>query len=180
MADMVVELPGELFKRQYLLYIIELSRSGSRYFYIGQTGDTRVITARPVFRRLAAHLEDRKSTQNQVYQYVAHRILEFPEYEGKKIAFTQEARQAVEKYLVKGNLKMHAYSLEPFVSSISREEHVKRRRKTQKIEEQVIALFRKNRRELMNQKVVASVSLKDCPYRKVMKQIAKDFDLTIK
>ncbi len=99
MADMVFGLTGELFRRRYLLYVVELSHSSSQYFYVGQTGDTRVITARPVFRRLAAHLEDRKSTQNQVYQYVAHEILGFPEEEGKKTAFTEEARRTSHRCL---------------------------------------------------------------------------------
>jgi len=180
MADMVFGLTGELFRRRYLLYVVELSHSSSQYFYVGQTGDTRVITARPVFRRLAAHLEDRKSTQNQVYQYVAHEILGFPEEEGKKTAFTEEARRAIEEYLVKSNIKMHVYYLEPFISTITQGEHEKNRRKTQKIEEQVIDVFRKNRKELMNRKSTLPASLSDCPYPEVLKRVAIDFNLTIR
>ncbi len=179
MADMIFGLTGEHFRRRYLLYVVELSHEGSKYFYMGQTGDTRVITARPVFRRLAAHLEDRKSTQNQVYQYVAHDILKFPEDEGKKTAFTEGARQAVEEYLVKSNIKMYVYYLEPFLSSATPEEHKKKRRKTQKIEKQVIAVFRKNGRELMNRKSTPFASYTDCPYPEVMKRVATDFNLTI-
>jgi len=180
MADMVFELTGEHFKRQYLLYVMELSHEGSKYFYVGQTGDTRVITARPVFRRLAAHLEDRKSTQNQVYQYVAHDRLNLPEDEGKKAAFTEGTRQAVEEYLVKSSIKMYVYHLEPFLSTITPEEHKEKRRKTQKIEKQVIAIFRKNGRELMNRKPTPSASTFDCPYPEVLKRVAKDFNLTIR
>jgi len=177
-ANMVLELKGEHFKRQYLLYIVELSHKGNKYFCVGQTGDTRVITARPVFRRLAAHLEDSKSTQNQLYQYVAQDILNFPEDEGKKIAFTEKARQAVEEYLVKSNIKMYAYHLESFLPATT-EEHKKKRRKSQKIEEQVIAVFRKNGRRLINKKQIPFPSYADCPYPEVLKRVAKDFNLTI-
>ena len=180
MADMIFGLTGEHFRRRYLLYVVELSHEGSKYFYVGQTGDTNVITARPVFRRLAAHLEDRKSTQNQVYQYVAHDILKFPEDEGKKTAFAEGTRQAVEEYLVKSNIKMYAYYLQPFLSSATPEEHKKKRRKTQKIEEQVIAAFRENGKELMNRKPTPPVSWADCPYPEVLKRGAMDFNLTIR
>ena len=180
MADIVFGLTGELFRRQYLLYVVELSHDSSQYFYVGQTGDTRVITARSVFRRLAAHLEDRKSMQNQVYQYVAHGILRFPEDEGKKTAFTEEARQAIEEYLVKSNIKMHVYYLEPFISTITRGEHEKNRRKSQKIEVQVIDFFRKNGKELMNRKSTPPASLSDCPYPEVLKRVVIDFNLTIR
>lgn len=175
---MVFELKGEHFKRRYLLYIVELSHKGNQYFYVGQTGDTRVITARPVFRRLAAHLEDRKSTQNQLYQYVAHDILRFPEDEGKKIAFTERAKQAVEEYLVKSNIKMYAYHLESFLPTTT-EEHKKKRRKSQKIEKQAIAVFRKNGRRLMNKKQTPSAPCADCPYPEVLKRVVTDFNLTI-
>ena len=180
MADIVFGLAGELFKRRYLLYVVELSHDNSQYYYVGQTGDTRVITARPVFRRLAAHFEDRKSTQNQVYQYVAHEVLGFPEAEGKKTAFTEAAKREIEEYLIKSNIKMHAYYLEPFKSTITRREHEKNRRKTQKIEEQVIDIFRKNRKELMNRKSTPPASLSDCPYPEVLKRVAIDFNLTIR
>lgn len=180
MADIIFKLTGEHFRRRYLLYVIELSHSGKKYFYVGQTGDTKEITARPVFRRLAAHLEDRKSTQNQVYQYVAHEILGFPENEGKKTAFTEEARQAVEEYLIGSNIKMHAYYLESFISTITRGEHETNRRKTQKIEKQVIDVFRKNRKTLMNRKSTLLASLNDCPYPKVLNLVAIDFKLTLR
>lgn len=177
MADIVFELKGEFFRRRYLLYVVELQHGRSRYYYVGQTGDTRVITARPVFRRLAAHLEDRKSTQNQVYQYIAHDILGYPKEEGTKVAFAEQTRTAVEEYLVATEVSMHVYYLEPFKPTISRREHVKRRRNTQRMESQVIDLFHRNRRRVMNKRKVASASLTDCPYPRVMTRVAEDFGL---
>lgn len=180
MPKLIIELTGEHFRRRYLLYVVEVSHGTSRYFYVGQTGDTRVITARPVFRRLAAHLEDRKSTQNQVYQYVAHDILGVSQSEGKATAFTEATREAVEKYLVGSHIKMYAYQLERFQSDATSEEHASIRRKTQKMESQIIALFRKNERKVINQKPSPPFSVGDCPYPEILKQVAEDFDLSTK
>ena len=84
MADMVLELLGEHFRRQYLLYIIKISHGEDEYFYVGQTGDNRYTTARPAFRRLAGHFEDSgQSTQNQIYRYIACDILKIEEASNK-------------------------------------------------------------------------------------------------
>ena len=177
MADIVLELSGKHFKRQYLLYIVQLINKNDEYYYVGQTGDTRVITARPVFRRLAAHLEDRKSTQNQVYQYIAHNILNVPENEGKKIAFTEKTRQKIEEYLIDCTMKMYAYHLEPFTSEISSDEHHARRRNTLKMEKLVIRALHKNGKKVMNNKSTTDAIYIDCPFPKVLQRVKKDFVL---
>ncbi len=179
MPDLNLKLDGEHFRRRYLLYIIHLSHNIKDYFYVGQTGDTKVVTARPVFRRLSAHFEDRKSTQNQVYQYIAHDILKLPEDEGKKTAFTEETRQKVEEYLVESKITMYAYHLEPFIPQISHKEHSNTRRKTLRIEKLVIRLLRKNGRNVMNKKSTSEALYIDCPYPEILKQVAKDFKLTL-
>jgi len=51
MPDICIELSGAQFRRAYLLYVIEICHEQERYFYVGQTGDNRYITARPAFRR---------------------------------------------------------------------------------------------------------------------------------
>jgi len=177
MADMILELTGKHFKRQYLLYVVQLSHRGNAYYYVGQTGDTRIITARPVFRRLAAHLEDRKSTQNQVYQYIAHNILNVPENEGKKIAFTEKTRQKVEEYLINCTIKMHAYHLEPFISEVSSEEHHAKRRNTLKMEKLIIRALHKNGKNVMNSKSTSDAIYIDCPFPEVLRRVKKDFAL---
>lgn len=85
MPDLLLELQGEQFRRAYLLYIVEICHGKEKYYYVGQTGDNRYITARPAFRRLAAHFEDTgNSTQNQVYRYIVGTILGILEPDHKK------------------------------------------------------------------------------------------------
>lgn len=178
MADMVLELQGKHFRRQYLLYIIELSHGSDKYFYVGQTGDSRYITARPAFRRLAAHFEDSQSTQNQVYYYISYDILGFEQTQGKKSAFTPEAKQEVENYLVDSTIKMHVYSLEPFLPLATPQEHSEKRRKVTLLEKHVIDAFVKSRKGLMNKKLTMPSS-PTCPYPDVFKRIIDDFSLII-
>jgi len=175
MADFTVELNGPLFKRQYLLYVIQLSHGPSDYYYVGQTGDTKEKTARPVFRRLTAHLEDRKSTQNQVYQYIAHHILHCPVCEGKDTAFTGQTRQRVEKYLVNSDVTMSAYRLEDFSQIITKTKHHEIRRRTLQIEKQVIDILRKNKRKVINKKSTGGKPYYPCPYPEIIIQVKNDF-----
>jgi hypothetical protein len=179
LATLIVELTGEHFRRQYLLYIIQLTHEKIKYYYVGQTGDTKEITARPVFRRLAAHLEDRKSTQNQVYQYIAHNLLKCPEIEGRKIAFTEKVKQQVEEFLINSKVTMFAYHLEPFITHISRNEHNIARRKTLQIEKLVIRLLQQNGKNVMNKKTTTDAIYINCPYPTVLQQVVKDFSLRL-
>ena len=64
-----IELKGTLLQSKYGAYVITIHHAtGGTYYYIGQSGDAKHLTARSSFYRLAAHLGYSKSTQNQVYQ----------------------------------------------------------------------------------------------------------------
>ncbi len=77
-----IRIEGDALASAYAVYIIELSHNGKQYFYIGQTGDSHYITARPCFRRLVGHLENKnRSTQNQIYKFVAYEMLGFEKVE---------------------------------------------------------------------------------------------------
>ncbi len=179
MADMVLELLGEHFRRQYLLYIIEISHGDDEYFYVGQTGDNRYITARPAFRRLAGHFEDSgQSTQNQIYRYIACGILKIEEASNKQSAFSPGTKQAVEDYLVDSVVKMYAYSLEPFSSRATHEEHLQKVRNTTLLEKQVIDAFLQNNRQLVNKDWATTRVRATCPYPKALEQIKQDFSLS--
>ncbi|MBT9131846.1 MAG: hypothetical protein DDT33_00347 [Firmicutes bacterium] len=179
MADMSLELLGEHFRRQYLLYIIEISHGDDKYFYVGQTGDNRYTTARPAFRRLAGHFEDGgQSTQNQIYRYIAADVLKIEEARNKQSAFTSQTKQAVEYYLVNSVVKMHAYSLEPFSSKATHEKHLQKVRKVTLLEKQVIAAFLQHNRRLVNKKLVILPTGDSCPYPQALEQIKQDFSLS--
>jgi hypothetical protein len=178
MADMVVELSGEQFKKQYLLYIIHLYHNNDNYYYIGQTGDRNVKTARPVFRRLAAHLGDRQSTENQVYQFIAHDILNIPVVQGKTEGFSEQSRDKISQFLVNSKIKMFAYSLEPFSPDVSNQKHKITTKKTEVIENQVICLFHKSHRIIMNKKWTPTDPSVNCPYPMILEEVIKDFELS--
>ena len=125
MSKIILSLNGTYFKRQYLVYVVEVVHNNERFYYIGQTGDNRYVTARPVFRRLAAHLEDvGTSTQNQIYRFIAKDILGITKAAEKRSAFDEHTKQMVEKYLTNSIIVMHAYPLQPFMASVKHAEHL--------------------------------------------------------
>jgi len=178
MAEMILTLEGEHFKRQYLLYIIEIAHGTDNHYYIGQTGDHNYTTARPAFRRLAGHLaDDGRSTQNQVYRYLAARVLGFPEAENKESTFNDKIKQAVEDYLVDSTIRMFVYSLQPFESGLEHNQHLNIVRKVRLFEKMIINLFKTHSRRLANKKVTLPPADAECPYQEIFGQIVVDFKL---
>jgi hypothetical protein len=178
MAEMILTLEGKHFKRQYLLYIIEITHGNDKHYYVGQTGDNRYTTARPAFRRLAGHLEDAgKSTQNQIYRYLAVEVLGLAE---AKTKFDEKVKQAVEDYLVKSTVKMYIYPLQPFEPGIEHDQHLKIVRKVTLFEKMVINLFRTNSKRIANKKMTQPPRDVECPYQEILQQIVTDFKLNHK
>ena len=175
MPDLLIELPGAQFRRAYLLYVIEICRNQERYFYIGQTGDNSYITARPAFRRLSGHLEDTgQSTQNQVYRYIAVKILGYEEAESKA-AFPEKMKQAVEDFLVGSTVRMHIYRAHPFDPFVSRANHLRTVKRVSLLEKFVIKAFVNSGKSLMNRMITPPVEA--CPYPELLARIESDFGL---
>lgn len=177
MSRMTITLEGQVFRRQYLLYIIELINSGRRYFYVGQTGDRRYTTARPPFRRLMGHLEDiGKSTQNQLYRYIAADVLHIPQARQQK-TFSDDVKQRVEDFLVTSTVHMHVYTLEPFIPGATHAEHTEVLRRVEEFERHVIRRFSDANLPLGNRNL-HSPSNPSPPYPEVLQEIERDFGLT--
>jgi len=175
MPDIRIELPGKLFKRAYLLYVIEICHGQERYFYVGQTGDNKYVTARPAFRRLSGHLDDTgKSGQNQVYRYIAADILRYKEATSKT-AFSEKVKQDVEDFLVDSTVLMHIYQVQPFKPGVTRTHHLTAVKAVSLLEKHVIIAFRDSGRPLMNR--VISEPMEACPYPQLLTQIKSDFGL---
>lgn len=178
MADMILCLEGKHFRRQYLLYVIEITHGQDKYYYIGQTGDNHYKTARPAFRRLAGHLEDLgRSTQNQVYKYLAFEVLDNPRPKEKKYNFSDKIKQSVEDFLVDSEVKMYVYRLQSFESAISHEEHLGNVRNVITFEQMVIELFKARFRNIGNKKERKIPSAVKCPYPEILIQIKNDFNI---
>jgi len=175
MSDFTFELAGEQFRRAYLLYIIEISHNKDRYYYIGQTGDNHYVTARPAFRRLFGHLEDSGgSTQNQVYNYVATKILGYSKSNSRE-KYSDECKQAVEDFLVDSVVRMRVYNVLPFNPAISRPNHLANVGKVTLLEKYVIKAFTDSGKSLINKDVSAPIGV--CPYPNHLARIKDEFDL---
>lgn len=175
MSDIRIELPGAQFKRAYLLYVIEICHRQERYFYVGQTGDNNYLTARPAFRRLSGHLDDTgRSTQNQVYRYIAANILGHEEATSKT-AFPEKIKQDVEDFLVASTVLMHIYQVQPFDPGVTRARHQTAVKAVSLMEKHVIITFRDADRLLMNK--VISKPTEVCPYPELLDQITSEFGL---
>ena len=175
MSDFTFELAGEQFRRAYLLYIIDISHSKDRYFYIGQTGDNHYVTARPALRRLFGHLEDSGgSTQNQIYKYIATKILSYSK-SSKREKYSDACKQAVEDFLVGSIVRMHSYNVLPFNPYISRHDHQANVRKISRLEQYVIKAFIDSGKSLINKAVSAPSG--SCPYPRQLARIKDEFGL---
>ncbi len=177
MAEIQITLDGVIFRRQYLLYIVEISHKHDKIYYIGQTGDNKHTTARPAFRRLAAHFEDvGHSTQNQIYRFLAVEVLGIAEAASRNSAFSERIKQEVEEFLAKSTTRMYVYPLEPFLPGIQHNQHLEIVRRVTGFENLVINIFRANAKRLANRKLFPRNGL-ECPYPKALSQILVDFDI---
>jgi hypothetical protein len=152
MADIELKLEGEHFRRHYLIYVVQVGSPKGQFTYVGQTGDRKHITARPAFRRLAAHLEDTAaSKQNQVYRGLVRELgLLLP----KKGPFSDATKDQVEDFLVQSTVCMKVYIVEAFPKGQNKSDHDAARKRTEATEDEVILLFKKRYGTvLLNQKI---------------------------
>ena len=145
-----IKIEGAALASAYSVYIITVSYATKKYYYIGQTGDGHYITARPPFRRLVGHLENKNnSTQNQIYKFIAHEVLNIKKRENK-VDFTLREKEAIEQILTQSTIEMIEYKLETFDFHASKQIHTEKRRKVLEFEKQVIQLFINGGKLLIN------------------------------
>ena len=173
----IITIDGQLFRRQYLLYVIALDNKHEQFWYVGQTGDRKYITARPPIRRLTAHFEDTgQSTQNQIYRHIASKSLCLPEGSRREGAFSESLKQAVEDYLVDSTIRMQVYCLEPLRPGIDRDKHLKIVKRVTDFEDFVVSALLSNGRRLAN-RAVRRQTRTTPPYPEVFARILGDFGL---
>lgn len=174
MADFVIELEGRQFRRGYLLYVIEIRHGIASYYYVGQTGDRNYITARPAFRRLSGHFEDRESsTQNQIYKFLV-KILGNGESVGTK-KYDERTKLEVEDFLAASRVFMHAYEVIVFKPDVALEDHRRNVRRLEELERKVIKAFVDCGKQVINKSLVGS-DVKN-PFPEILSRIKSDFGL---
>lgn len=156
MKSYKITIEGEQFKKSYLIYVIKIhnEKHGS-FFYVGQTGDRNYLTARPPFRRLAGHLEDRKkSTQNQLYKGIVEQILEI-DAEGKD-NYSDITKNTVSKFLEKSTIEMLVFSIIDFNELIEKNEHKENVKYIENVEKHLIQklLQAKGSKNVLNKKIL--------------------------
>lgn len=141
-----LEINGNLLQSSYSVYIVEIKHLNEDkiYYYIGQTGDTKEISARSPFYRISAHLGYYKSTQNQIYEGLL-----------KKLGFPEKGfRQKMEDWFKESKIKIHYFKTDDFefmdreIADNLNNHHIKRR-KTLQLETELINVL-KERGALLN------------------------------
>jgi hypothetical protein len=177
MKEFVIDLDGRQFKKNYLIYVIDIEhKDKGQYFYIGQTGDRNHITARPAFRRLAAHFEDQgRSTQNQVYRAIAVKVLGIKEADRKDQPFSAITKKRVSDFLVDSKTKMRVFPIRDFADTTTTEEHHKNRNFVESLEKRVIQKFIDNygQDRLLNKKILPPDKLDNLEIERLTKEIIK-------
>lgn len=170
-----IHLEGNFFKSSYAVYIIELSHSSREkilrnYYYIGQTGDTKEITARAAIYRLGAHFSYGKSTQNQIYKAVCSHL---------KCTGLEKERELVENFLTQCETNIYYYPVSEFDYNEkyrkNKTEHYKKRLKTLIIESALIKYFQ-DKGDLLNKQSISTKKLLDDNLAIIFDEIVADFE----
>jgi hypothetical protein len=124
-------LGGSWLLPAYSVYLAEILKPGKRYYYVGQTGDGKHLTARSPFHRLAAHLGyQRSSTENQIHKCVAERAMrDYPDL---------SERESVAKWWGDAQILFHHMRTEAVVGGVTGNDHQTKRRATLRLESALI------------------------------------------
>lgn len=148
----IFEIKGDNLKSSYSIYIIEFINKNISYFYIGQTGDNYVHSARSPFGRLAGHLSTiTSSTQNQIYKFAVKKAISVDRLKSKE-SFSKHEKKIIEEYLIKSVIKFYSYPLIEFNFNDTEITHKEKHRKIVETEKHIIHLFEQKNKELINNK----------------------------
>ncbi len=144
-----ITIEGRQLRSVYAVYVIELIHKDDKYYYIGQTGDAHYISARPPFSRIGGHLENTdRSTQNQIYKFIVRKLNIVVQAGAND--YSRQDKAKVEEFLYESRIIMHIYPLLEFSYMLSEEEHRNRRQQVLEFEKQIIHLFGKSNKTLIN------------------------------
>lgn len=145
-VQMEINFNPEWFQSGYYVYVLKISHSSKgNFYYVGQTGDRKHVSARSPFYRLIGHFNTynlRKGTDAQLVQgLIKKELIEIPS-ENKK------ARICVEEAIVNKSVTITANYFN--ISDFNKTDHVVKRKNVEEIELALINLFRTKGFNLFN------------------------------
>lgn len=127
-----ITIKGTDLQSAYGVYVVLIKDQEKTFYYVGQTGDAKYISARSPFYRIAAHLGYSTSTQNQVYKALSEQL-------GIDLFDSRKAREEMENWLADKKLDIHYFKVDDFefldeLMEEHKQEHTDKRRKTLALE----------------------------------------------
>jgi len=174
MNKLTITLEPQHFKRNYLLYVIELVSNNTSQYYIGHTSDQQSVNNKYALIRLAEHFYDINSaTGNHIYRYIANKIIEKGKKEDFKI--TEKIKSKVDLFLSQSKVIMHIYPLLEF-DSVSKDEHKENLKNVRKFKHLILRIFKESKKEMMNNdKTIEFVKYNETQFPKIWEKIKTDF-----
>ncbi|GAK96929.1 hypothetical protein JCM19294_1238 [Nonlabens tegetincola] len=102
-----ITIQGKDLVSAYAVYVIIIKDEQHKYIYIGQTGDAKHLSARASFYRMAAHLGYSKSTQNQLFTGIVHKLGWYNDEQRVK-------REKFENWILNKTIENHSFKLNDF------------------------------------------------------------------
>lgn len=164
-----IEFDSEWFESGYYVYVLKIVKKKNNFYYIGQTGDRKHVSARSPFYRLMGHFNPYNTPDSQLVKGLFNsNLLKKKNGESKRVC--------IEKAISCGKIKITAYFFK--TDDFDNISHNVRRAKTETIETILIHHCRKNGKKLFNEvNHDTSKAIKDNNAEKIAKKIYKNIIL---
>lgn len=136
-----ISFNSEWFQSCYSVYVLTITHSGNEYFYIGQTGDRKHVSARSPFYRLMGHYSPYQGTDTQlVMGLIKHNLIHKPE--------DKSLRVCLEDAFYNKHITVKADYFK--IIDFDELDHPNKRKLAEKVEQLLIDHFKIKRKELFN------------------------------
>ena len=148
-----IDLEKKHFEKSYAIFILELTHKKNKYYYIEHLIDSKGISVKYSFARLAYLFEEKNSsTHNQIFKFILNQIIEIDRDPERKI--TDKHKTLVQNFLTESKIKFHVYPVLKFdYNTLKKKTHKENTKKVKNFEQQVIRLFDTHSKQLINDKI---------------------------
>lgn len=136
-----ISFKSEWFQSCYSVYVLTIKHKENEYYYIGQTGDRKHLSARSPFYRLMGHYSPYQGTDTQLVKgLLKYKLIHKPE--GKSLRVCLEDAFYNKQITVKADYFK--------IIDFDEMEHPDKRKFVEKVEQLLIDHFRRNGKKLFN------------------------------